>query len=305
MLSNISFRQLQAFREVMRSGSVSDAARILNRTQPAVSALIANLEAELELALFRRQKGRMVPTPEAQFFLNDAEAILDRLALSTRTMHEIGNLTKGRLNIACMPAAADMLLPQLLGDFLQGRPEVDASLMMRASSVVTEWIASQQYDVGLAETSAPNPAIETRDFKLECVCAIPHDDPLAQKPHITARDLDGQPMAALQDGHPNLIATKAAFAAQNAKFFHRFELRTFQPALMMVERSLCRCICDPISAAGYARFSPEPQRVVFRPFRPSVFLEVSILQPAHRPASALTNEFVKRLASELERLETP
>jgi len=76
---NISFRQLQAFREVMRSGSVTDAARILGRTQPAVSALIANLEAELELTLFRRQRGRMEPTPEALFFADEAEAILDRL----------------------------------------------------------------------------------------------------------------------------------------------------------------------------------------------------------------------------------
>ncbi len=287
----------------MRSGSASDAARILNRTQPAVSALIANLESELGLTLFRRQKGRMVPTPEAQFFLNDAESILDRLALSTRTMHEIGNLTKGRLNIACMPAAADMLMPQLLGDFLQGRPQVDASLMMRASSVVTEWVASQQYDIGLAETSAANPGIQTRDFKLECLCAIPRHDPLAQKEFIEARDLNAKPMAALQGGHPNLIATQAAFAKQRAKFVHRFELRTFQPALMMVERSLCYCICDPISAAGYARLAPEPRPVVFRPFHPGVFLEVSILQPAHRPASVLATEFAERLSHELERLE--
>jgi DNA-binding transcriptional LysR family regulator len=63
MAHNVSIRQLQAFREVMRSGSVSEAARILGRTQPAVSALIANLEAELQLSLFRRQKGRMEPTP--------------------------------------------------------------------------------------------------------------------------------------------------------------------------------------------------------------------------------------------------
>ncbi|HCH25182.1 MAG TPA: LysR family transcriptional regulator, partial [Oceanospirillaceae bacterium] len=37
---NFSIRQLQAFREVMRTGSISEAARALNRTQPAVSSLI-------------------------------------------------------------------------------------------------------------------------------------------------------------------------------------------------------------------------------------------------------------------------
>ncbi|MFU1479713.1 helix-turn-helix domain-containing protein [Roseovarius sp. C7] len=40
---NLSFRQLQTFREVMRANSLSEAARSLGRTQPAVSAMIASL----------------------------------------------------------------------------------------------------------------------------------------------------------------------------------------------------------------------------------------------------------------------
>lgn len=292
---NISIRQLQAFREVMRTGSVSEAARILNRTQPAVSALIANLESELEITLFRRQRGRLVPTPEAQYFKTEAEAILDRLSLSTRTMREIGALIKGRLNIACMPAAASNLVPQLLGDFLQDKPEVRASIMMRASPVIEEWIASQQYDIGLGETPKPTPAIKTLDFKMRCVCALPADDPLARLDIIEAHHLSGKPMAALQDGHPNLIATIRSFHSQNAEFMHRFELRTFHPALTLVAKGLCYCICDPITAAGYLKSRPEPRPVVFRPFKPDVALEVSIMQPAHRPPSVLVDEFVKQL----------
>lgn len=297
---NLSFRQLQAFREVMRTGSVSDAARILGRTQPAVSALIANLESELGIALFRRQRGKMAPTPEAQYFLGEADAILERLALSTRTMREIGALAKGRLNIACMPAAASLLMPQLLGDFLQEKPEVRASLMMRASPVIEEWVASQQYDIGLGETPKPSAAIETVDFQMMCVCAIPEGDPLADLEVIEAHHLSGKPMAALQDGHPNLIATLRAFEQQQAQFVHRFELRTFHPALTLVAKNLCYCVCDPITAVGYLNMQPEPRPVVFRPFRPGVALEISIMQPAHRPPSVLADEFAKLLRSALE-----
>lgn len=296
---NISFRQLQAFREVMRTGSVSDAARFLGRTQPAVSALIANLEAELGIALFRRQRGKMAPTPEAQYFLEEADAILERLALSTRTMREIGALTRGRLNIACMPAAASLLMPQLLAEFLKDKPEVRASLMMRASPVIEEWVASQQYDIGLGETPKPSAAIETVDFQMQCVCAIPAGDPMASLAAVEARDLSGKPMAALQEGHPNLIATLAAFEQQKARFEHRFELRTFHPALTLVGKGLCYCVCDPITAAGYLNMQPEPRPVVFRPFHPGVALEVSVMQPAHRPASALADEFAKLLSTAL------
>ncbi|WP_170763332.1 LysR substrate-binding domain-containing protein [Ruegeria lacuscaerulensis] len=297
---NLSFRQLQAFREVMRTGSVSDAARILGRTQPAVSALIANLEAELSIALFRRQRGKMAPTPEAQYFITEAEAILDRLSLSTRTMREIGALTKGRLNIACMPAAASLLMPQLLGEFLVDKPDVRASLMMRASPVIEEWVASQQYDIGLGETPKSTAAIETVDFDMRCVCAIPAGDPLAELDTVDAHHLSGRPMAGLQEGHPNLIATLRAFAGQKARFEHRFELRTFHPALTLVEKGLCYCICDPITAAGYVNMRPEPRPVVFRAFRPDVVLKVSIMRPAHRPPSALASEFAQLLGSALE-----
>ena len=60
---NLSIKQLEAFREVMRTGSISEAARILNRTQPAVSSLISNLEEELGVSLFERQRGRLIRTP--------------------------------------------------------------------------------------------------------------------------------------------------------------------------------------------------------------------------------------------------
>ncbi len=300
---NLSFRQLQAFREVMRTGSVSDAARILARTQPAVSALIANLEAELGIALFRRQRGKMVPTPEARYFIGEAEAILDRLALSTRTMHEIGTMSQGRLNIACMPAAALVVMPQLIAEFLKDKPDVKVSLMMRASSVIEEWIASQQYDIGVTETPAVSKATLSEDFEMACVCALPASDPLAAQSRITAGDLDNAPMAALPEGHPNLIDTQAAFKAQGARFNQRFELRNFHPAMALVGNGLCYCVCDPITAAGHIEALGRQSGIVFRPFAPHVVLQVSILRPAHRPPSILADSFVQVLIEEMRRIQ--
>ncbi|WP_122072342.1 LysR substrate-binding domain-containing protein [Pseudophaeobacter sp. EL27] len=300
---NLSFRQLQAFREVMRTGSVSEAARILGRTQPAASALIANLEAELGLSLFRRQRRKMVPTPEARYFVSEAEAILDRLALSTRTMREIGELSQGRLKIACMPAASQVMMPQLVAEFLKDKQDVKVSLMMRASSVIEEWISSQQYDIGLSETPTDSAALDTKDFQLACVCAVPAEDPLAQQDEITAADLNGRPMAALQEGHPNLIDTQRAFAVQRSSFVQRFELRNFHPAMTLVENGLCYCICDPITAAGYMKARPEPHPIVFRKFNPGVVLKVSILQPSHRPPSTLATSFAESLSQELRQIQ--
>ncbi|MCO4759837.1 MAG: LysR family transcriptional regulator [Oceanospirillaceae bacterium] len=301
---NLSIRQLQAFREVMRTGSISEAARALNRTQPAVSSLIASLEEELGLTLFERQRGRLVRKPEAQFFLEETEAVLERLAHTSRTMKELASLKEGRLRIACMPASSQFMMPRLVADFVQDKPQVKISLMMRASAIIEEWVASQQYDLGLAETPPPNSALAMQNFELSCVCALRHDDPLAEKSLITPQDLSGKPLAVLQEDHPNLIASREAFRKEKAVFEPRFELRNFQPALKLVEEKLCYCICDPITASSYYDYHQVEPQLVFRPFAPVVPLMVSILTPAHRPQSLLASAFIDILVEEINRIDT-
>lgn len=97
---NLSLRQLTVFREVMRSGSISQAAKTVARTQPAVSTMMATLEQELGFPLFLREHGKLTPTPEAHYFLEEAEAILARLERTKQALSKISALETGRLRIA-------------------------------------------------------------------------------------------------------------------------------------------------------------------------------------------------------------
>ncbi|MDO6732891.1 LysR substrate-binding domain-containing protein [Marinovum sp. 2_MG-2023] len=301
---NLSFRQLRTFREVMRFGSVSEAARTLARSQPSVSAMIANLEQELGFDLFQRHKGRMVPKPEAHYFLEEVEIVLDRLAQSTRTMREIGDLDKGQLRIACMPAASGFFLPRVLANFVESRPHVTASLVTRTSYIVEELIASQQYDIGLSETPHARDTIGVTSFDLKCVCAVHRDHPLSAKTMITPRDLDGLPIAALTRDHPISIKTKRAFEDAGANLFQRFELQIFQPALELVEGQLCHCICDPISAESYKIYRPENPKIIFVPFSPAIEISTSILTPSQRPKSLLGVAFEEQIVAAMKGLQS-
>jgi len=301
---NLSFRQLRTFREVMRLGSVSEAARAIGRTQPSVSAMIANLEQELGFSLFLRQKGRIIPKPEAYYFLEEADLVLDRLAQSARTMRQIGDLKKGQLKIACMPAASGFLLPREISNFVQDRPNVTASLMMRSSSIVEELVASQQFDIGIAETPKSRGTICIKSFDMKCICAVHKDDPLAAKPILTPEDLAGLPMAALFHEHPVYIDTKKAFDKAGVAFFQRFELQTYLPALELVERRRCYSICDPISAASYGIYRAGNPELVFVRFEPSVSFSISVLTPSQRPQSMLAAAFSDQLTEVLENLQS-
>ncbi|WP_425404432.1 LysR family transcriptional regulator [Hwanghaeella sp.] len=298
LLPNLTIRQLQTFREVMRTGSISEAGRALGRTQPAISSMIAAIERELGFPLFQRDHGRLVPRPEAQYFLEEAEEVLGRLERAQQAMMELSSHKRGSLRIACYPAGSGVFLPRLLVEFLRDRPEVKADLMMRSSLVVEDLVASQEYDIGLAETPKPRPSIQIETYRMSGVVALPADDPLTGLSVITPRDLSGKPLAMLFDEHVTTIALREVFREAGAAINPRFTLRTFLPTLELVAGGLCAAVIDPMTVASYSGTG-----VVFRSFAPRMTTGISILMPAHRPPSQLTMAFHERLSQEMQRLE--
>lgn len=300
MLPNLTVRQLQTFREVMRTGSFSEASRVLGRTQPAISSMIANIEGELGFPLFLREHGRVSPCPEAHYFLEEAEQVLERLDRAQRVMREFSTLDRGSLRIAVHPAASGYFLPNILAEFLKDKPKIHADLMMRTSQVVEDLIASQEYDVGLAETPPERPSIEIERFALRCVVALPEASPLARYDRLTPAELSGHPLAMLFDEHKLSRATRDAFNRQGAKLVRRFTLRTFLPSMRLVANGLCIAIVDRITAATYPS-----QGLVFREFDPAIEADIAVLMPAHRPASQLTQAFCALLRDRLDALKEP
>lgn len=301
---HLSFRQLTTFREVMRSGSISQAARSVGRTQPAVSTMVQTLEDQLGFALFLRSHGKLTPTPEAYFFLEECEDILGRVERTERTLERISSLQSGKLKIACHPAASSVFLPRLLTRFLKGRDNLDVSLIMRSSDVIEDLIASQQYDLGFSERPQSRASIRQTDYDLECVCVLPGEDPLAKADVLTPKDLDGRPMAVLFDEHGTAVQTEAAFRAAGCHFNKRIELRTFLPGLQFVAAGVCLMVCDMITAYSNLSQVSETARLSIRRFRPRISNSVSILTPGYATQSMAAQAFIADLQSAVERMQT-
>src|SRR5690606_6392396 len=111
-------RQMEVFRAVMIAGSASGAARMLFISQPAVSRLLAHMETSLDLKLFHRTGGKLVPTPQAQLLLDEVNGVYDA---ALRVDSFVGNLAKkasGTLKLACSPSLGLSVLPELISEFL-------------------------------------------------------------------------------------------------------------------------------------------------------------------------------------------
>lgn len=289
--------QLSVFREIMLSGSVSQAARNLGRTQPAVSSALAALEEDLGFQLFERRGKRLFPVPEANYLLEEATAIIERIDTAARNIRNLRTLKTGRLRIVAMPGPSVSLIPQLVSRIARENRGVSATLITRSSPQVHQLISTQSYDVGITDLGVDykidSALVHSEPFQSECLFAVPANDPLAAKPVVSSADLEGRPFAALHGGHYSRREISRALLEVGVQLDVRFETQYYLPLLTYVEEGLACAIVDTLTAETYRRMhAPGAERIVFRPFRPQISLDFAALTPAYLPPSQLAQAFI-------------
>jgi DNA-binding transcriptional LysR family regulator len=71
----LSLRQIEIFRAVMITKTVSGAAQMLGASQPGLSRMLRHIEDRLRFRLFDRTRGRLVPTHEAHVLFAEIEHV--------------------------------------------------------------------------------------------------------------------------------------------------------------------------------------------------------------------------------------
>jgi DNA-binding transcriptional LysR family regulator len=152
--------QLAAFIEVARTRSVSRAADSLFVTQPALTARLQRLEADLGAKLFVRTPRGMRLTEAGEAFLPYAVRALETLADGRRLVNAFERGGAGTLVIGAAPAVSTYVLPRVLKTFAVGHPRVAVSVRTGHSEEVLELVLREQVDVGLVRTLR-HPEIES------------------------------------------------------------------------------------------------------------------------------------------------
>lgn len=300
----MNFNQIIAFREVMLTGSVSEAARNLNRTQPSISHMIATLERDLEMKLFERRRGRLHPVAEANYLFEECKELLRRLDSIDKNMKRIKAKDSGELRIASMPGPSVAFLPELIADFLPAGSDVTTTLLSRSSDAVIQLVATQQFDLGVADFDPDAPSegslVSSEVFSFDLLCAAPADDPLASCDVLTPFELAGRPLATLFESHLTRQRAQRAFESAGCAFTVRFVAQYFLPLLTYAERGRAYAFVDPITAQNWRRNRPQTHAAMaFIPFKPEIKFDVALLTPTYRPASTLSNAFKEHLVNGL------
>src|SRR3954452_21991143 len=94
-MARINSRQVEAFRATMLTGSVTEAAALMKVTPPAVSRLLRDLQAPLQMELFEPRGTGLVPTAAALALYTEVERSFVDLERITGAAEEIRGVRSG------------------------------------------------------------------------------------------------------------------------------------------------------------------------------------------------------------------
>ena len=219
----MTLTQLRYFCTAARYHSITQAARILFVTQPAVSIAIRDLEKEFSLTLFHHAGGQISLTEEGEIFYRKAELILG-------TCDDLKNEYSGKtapshaVRIGIPPLLSTVFFPEMLDSFHVEHPDTWLELQEFGSVRACSLVQDEILDIGLVNMELPNidkfNTLELRKDSL-CYCVCPNH-PLASSGSLDLKQLHLQPVILLNRD-----------SVQNQLLMTQFEALKIHPRIIM------------------------------------------------------------------------
>ncbi|MCW5729258.1 MAG: LysR family transcriptional regulator [Alphaproteobacteria bacterium] len=188
--------QLRYFNEVVRTGSIREAAERLNVAPSAISRQIRNLEEEFGLPLFERHARGVVPTSAGELYARYARAaLLDQERIQSE-IDDLKGLRRGHVRISSVEGVVANGLTHALAAFRQRFAGVSFSLSIMGAEMVVAAVRNGETDIGISFTSNPEPGVRYAARIRDPLCAIMAPDyPLARHRRIAFGDTLAYPLA--------------------------------------------------------------------------------------------------------------
>ena len=156
----MTLQQLAYFLAAAEHGSFTAAADALRLARPSVSEQIANLEAELGVALFVRAGRRLELTDAGRLLRPEAERTLTAAGDAADAVRRARELTGGTASLGAFSTADHLLLPGLVEDFARRHPRVAVRVVGENSSQLADAVRAGRLEAGLVALPIDDDGLE-------------------------------------------------------------------------------------------------------------------------------------------------
>lgn len=145
----MDMRQLKYFLTIAQEGQVTRAAKLLNMEQPPLSRQLKQMEEELGVRLFDRDRMRLKLTAAGELLMQKAEMLLNQF---DETIKEVKELEHGVRGVLCIGAVVSCisLLPKQIELFREKYPQVTYKLSEGDHYYLGEQLEKREIELILA-----------------------------------------------------------------------------------------------------------------------------------------------------------
>jgi DNA-binding transcriptional LysR family regulator len=287
--ARLNFRQIEAFRAVMLTGTTIAAADMLNTTQPSISRSIAQMQAVAKLKLFELDRGRLRPTPEAVMLFEAVQRNFLGLEAVEETVSLLRRAGVGRLRVACTPALGMSVMPAVMAKFKTRQPDVHITLRTISSYDVREGLLNGLYDLGITTNALQLEGAQLQSKVVDqvaAVCVMSRSHPLAGNTLITPRHFQSETLLTLD--RADELSDEWRRALAQAKVTPASVIETTYSATIcrLAEAGAGIGVVNPYIASVFSNVL----RVV--PLKPAIGVKVFVAYPRHVSMSALASALI-------------
>lgn len=221
--------QLRIFQAVAEEGSITRAAVRLHRVPSNLSTRLRQLEEQLGVELFRRERQRLQLSPAGKVLLDYAGRML---ALRDEAFAAVqGGQPAGDFALGTMYSTAAIHLPALLARYHKAYPAVNLQVQAAPSGELLEGLLSGRLDAALVDGPLALAGLDGVPLCDETLVLITEPD---HPPVHSARDVAGRAVFTFRQGCSYRMRLEAWYAHDHAAMGRVMEIESYPSMLACV-----------------------------------------------------------------------
>lgn len=261
---HLSFRLLQVFRQVVQSGSITTASRLLHLTQPTVSLQLKKLSDVVGEPLFEYQQQKLQLTAAGELLYQAAQDIDERLAEFSQQLSQQRSGNSGSISLAVVNTA-QYLLPRILAAFNQAYPAVQVTLHIGNRARILERFEQQQDHLYLFSHPPRGDNVHARSVVPNPLYIVaPHHHWACNRVAVPFAQLTHERFLLREPGSATRMTFDAWLSSQATELHHSMQMETNEAIRLSV-----------IAGLGLAVLSAHTLPVAMLPHQQLAILDVS------------------------------
>lgn len=221
---------------VAQHGAITEAARALGLTQPALSRRIQQLESELGARLFERSRKGVVLTEMGRLAERESRILIERYAHLKEQITAHQRLQAGVVRLGGGATAIEFVVPPAIARFQAAHAGVGFRVKEAGSREVEDDVLDERLELGIVTLPARSNDLHVRllrDDRIVLVAAKRHA--LAGRRQLSAQSLAGQDYIGFEGGSAIRQIVDRTLGDLGVEMNVVMELRSIPAMLRMVE----------------------------------------------------------------------